>query len=324
MAGSGLPPATSSGVSIASPPIRFVATTFSMPKPPSVAPIARPVPNIQRLPGMPDRNVFVSGLCLTRAVPAHGPPAAINMLKIEPPPVHKPFASPRLTSVVPIPRAPYMLVSDATFESIRATISRASDAATVEDQKPADARDTAETRRRTDERVLEALFDMLAEKKRLLVKRKDSRLTVPTDLINRAGLSEGQIDEPHVQKRLSGEMDRQRNELEAIAPFAAPSPGERLISTSSGWRLSGDAPEQIRFAAFNWREDAAVQNAFLQVAKLPAIAEDDEEAIAIRRRWFLWFVYGQEADAESKLKRQNEDKKTAKKFPWPGGDGIGD
>lgn len=324
MAGSGLPPATSSGVPIASPPIRFVATTFSVPKPPSVVPISRPVPSIPRPPRMPDRNVFVSGLCLTRVIPAHAPPAAIKMLKIEPPPVHKPFASPRLTSVVPIPRAPYTLVSDATFESIRAVISRAYDAATVEDQKPTDARDAAETGQCTDARALEAMFEILAEKKRLIVKRKDGRLTVASELRSLAGLSANQIADPQVQERLSEEMDRQRDELDAIATFAVPNPSGRLISTSSGWRLSADAPEQIRFAAFNWREDTAVQNAFLQVAKLPAIAEADEEAIAIRRRWFLWFVYGEEAYAEPKLKRQNKHKKTAKKFPWPGGDGIGD
>ncbi len=324
MAGSGLPPATSSGVSIASPPIRFVATTFSVPKPPSVAPIARPVPNIPRLPGMPDRNVFVSGLCLTRVVPAPGPPAAINMLKIEPPPVHKPFASPRITSVVPIPRAPYTLVSKATFESIRAMISRASDAATVEDQKPADTRDAAETRQCTDAKALEALFEILAEKKRLIVERKDGRLTVASELRSLAGLSADQIAEPQVQERLSEEMDRQRDELDAIATFAVPNPSGRLISTSSGWRLSADAPEQIRFAAFNWREDTAVQNAFLQVAKLPAIAEDDEEAIAVRRLWFLWFIYRQKAGAGSKVQRSNEVKSHSSKFPYPEGTGIGD
>ena len=203
-------------------------------------------------------------------------------------------------------------------------ISRASDAATVENQKPADARDTAETRRRTDERALEALFGMLAEKKRLIVKRKDGRLAVPSELSSLAGLSADQIAVPQVQDRLSGEMNRQRDELEAIASFVTPNPSGRLISTSSGWRLSGDAPEQIRFAAFNWREDAAVQNAFLQVAKLPAIAEDDEEAIAVRRRWFLWFVYGQEVGTGSKVQRLNEDKSHGSNFPYREGTGIGD
>ena len=292
MAGSGLPPATGSGIPIASPAIRFVATTFSVPKPPSVAPIARPVPNIPRLPGMPDRNVFVSGLCSTR--------------------------------VVPIPRAPYTLVSNATFESIRAMISRASDAATAENQNSADARDAAETRHCNDARALEALFEILAEKKRLIVKRKDGRLTVASELRSLAGLSADQIAEPQVQERLSKEMDRQRDELNVIAAFVATNPRGRLVSTSSGWRVRGDAPEQVRFAAFNWREDTAVQTAFLQLAKLPAIAKDDEKAIAVRRRWFLRVVYNQEAYAGSRVRRLNEDKEPGRKFPWSGGSGIGD
>lgn len=328
MAGSGQPEATGSRVLAKSPPIRFAATTFSVPKPPSVAPIARPVPNIPKLPRMPDRNVFVSGLCVTRVIPAHGPPEAIKMLKIEPPPVHKSFAAPRLTSVVPIPRAAYTLVSDATFESIRAMISRASDAATVEDQKPTDARDVAETGQCTDTRALKAMFEILAEKKRLIVKRKDNRLTVPTDLIRRAGVSADQLDEPQVQKRLSEEMDRQRNELKAIAAFVAPNPAERLFSSSSSssssWRLSWDAAKEIRFAAFNWREDTVVQNALLQFAKLPSITEDDEEALATRRRWFLQFVYGEEAGAGSEVQGLNEDKSHDSNSPYPEGTGIGD
>jgi len=323
MAGSGLPPATGSSVLIVSPRIRFVATTFSVPKPLSVAPIARPVPKIPRLPRMPDRNVFKSGLCLTRVVPAHGPPAAIKMLKIEPPAAHKPVASPRLTSVVPIPRAPYTRISNATLESIRAMISRASDAATVENQNSADARVAAETRQRIDARALEALFEILAEKKRLIVKRKDGRLMVPSELRSLAGLSADQIAEPQVQKQLSEEMDRQRHELKAIAAFLAPSPSGRLISTTSGWRLSGDASEQLRFAAFNWREDIAVQNAFLKFAKLPAITAGDKEGMTTRRRWFLQFVYGQEAGAGSKVQR-NEDKNHDSNLSQPGGTGVGD
>lgn len=323
-AGSALPLSARAGVPIAPPPIRFVATTFAMPKPPSVSSIAPSVPKIPLLPTRRDHEEFVPGLRSTRIVHALGHGPAMKVSKVRLPPVRASFAFQPLTGALPIQRAPYTLMSDGTFDKIRTVISRASDAATVEDRKPADARDTGETRQRADERALEALFEMLAEKKRLIVKRWDGRLTVPSELSSLAGLSADQIGASQVQDRLSREMNRQRDELEAIASFVAPNPSGRLISTSSGWRLSGDAPEQIRFAAFNWREDAAVQNAFLQVAKLPAIAEDDEEAIAVRRRWVLWFVYGQEAGAGSMVQRLNEAKSRGSNFPYPEGTGIGD
>lgn len=320
---SALPLAASSSVPDALRSIRFAATRFAVPNPPSAAAIAQPVTSLPAIPSMRDRNNFASGLRLTRSAQAHSHNAVMRLSKAGLPPVRSSFASPRLTSLLTIQRAPYALMSDATFDKIRTGISRTSAAATVEDQKQIDARD-AEQKRRTDMRALEILFEMLNVKRRLIVMRKDDRLTVPTDLVRRAGVSADQLDEPQVQKRLSEEMDRQRNELKAIAAFVASNPAERLISSSSGWRLSWDAAKEIRFAAFNWREDTVVQNALLQFAKLPAITEDDEEALAIRRRWFLQFVCGEEAGAGSEVQGSNEDKSHDSNFPYPGGTGVGD
>lgn len=303
---------------------RFAPATFTVSNARSVVSLARAIPGALSPPAPGDRGQYTSVLRLSTQAKVSDHSITTAILTAPPPPVHKRFAAGTLANLPTVRHVPLPVVATATFDSIRMATSRASDAATAEDREKKDERHEGEQRQQTDARARELLFDLLAKKRRLIVKGKNDRWTVPGDLVERAGLSIDRIEEPAFQQHLQQEAARQRHELGSLAAFLAPAPGERLIRTNAGFTLHDDAPDVLRRAVFGWRNDPAVQHAFQQFAELPPITEGDEQAATARRDLFLQLVHRRHETKGARERAMDRKNGALGRYPDFGHGGISD
>lgn len=321
--------ASKSAVSVTVPSPRFATASFSVLKPRSAVSRAGPLPDIISLPERSAPAPIKSSTQIKR------PAAALPLSKAQPVPTaplpeQSGFGSGVLSRLHP--PAPLPAMNTTTMAELELTIARATAAAAIDygdeqDETGIRERDTAVARAKAELKAREMLFDMLAEKRRIITKDKTGRWTVPAVLMEGAGLSPEQAEGQAVQQDLEREAESQRTELELIAEFLAPNPRRNLLKTDRGWRLTNDAPQLLRLAVFSWRNDLQIQDAFRQFASMPAIDKSDVNALRTRRNWFLSLVYGRSDDGDRARRGNLADTFAVDRGGYPprgGGGGIGD
>lgn len=120
---------------------------------------------------------------------------------------------------------------------------------------PARASSAKELRRR----ALEEMFAAIAEERHFL-KQQNGVVVVGPHLLALFGLSQSDMTEAAMLRRLSELADSQAAEISQIATHVRASPHD-IVPDGDGWRLGDAAPDDIRLLVAAWRNDSTMQQA---------------------------------------------------------------
>lgn len=161
------------------------------------------------------------------------------------------------------------------------------------------------------------LMRLLEQQRSLLGEDEDDRITVPTDILRRAGARTDQVTADHMQRRLTALHARNKAEFDAIASHVAAFPGQ-LTNGEGYWSLDQDAPPAVRTAVKAWRNDEKVQQALARVAGM-ALDRNGSAAATQRRDAFLAIAMGMPVSST-----RGEREMSPQIDPRQSGEGVGD
>lgn len=335
----------------------FVSVVFKVPRrrvvpkpamtPPEVAaPTMHPMPFVMKSP-RPRKTVAppeVAASAVTPAVPAQAfaittfkaPKPAVGVVvalavvsrfpappkRLPPSPATPPAsATPRVDLTMPRLRIVPSTIASETWTALELTLRRALRVlrGDVEHTRKADAeadRKSVPSLRPANSPWL--LLELLAEQRSLIGRGKEGQWALPPSLAKAAGLTTDQLSTLSMQRVLSDEAQKQREELAAVADLVATDPRHYVVQTPAGWRLSRDAPEHLRRTVYDWRGDARVQDVLGMMSNSGAPRVGLASVIDARKRIFLEYIY-RWPDASDARTGDQADRRPA--FPPPGRDG---
>lgn len=164
------------------------------------------------------------------------------------------------------------------------------------------------------------LFEILEQERHLLTEDAERRVSVPAEVLDRAGLEVAQISSAGAQKQLAEYRIRNDAELKVMASHVA----EKLHSTGGYWQLEQPRPAEVRALFRRWRDCAQVQAALRQMASLPPVGRDRSEVRDERCSTFLGLCVEDPGNRTSRVKTQQSLKsQDIVKPPSPYDGGIG-
>lgn len=158
------------------------------------------------------------------------------------------------------------------------------------------------------------------EEERHFLKQQNGLVVVEAHLLALFGLSQSDMTEAAVRRRLSELADRQAAEISQIASYVRASPHD-IVPDGDGWRLDDAAPDDVRLLVAAWRNDATLQQALGRVvATRPDMASPSIGSLTA-------------ADPKGTARRESDQSganqirnvpSVARRFPLLPGQGMGD
>ena len=161
------------------------------------------------------------------------------------------------------------------------------------------------------------LMRLLEQQRSVLEKDEDDRITVPPDILRRAGGTSDLVTADYVQRRLAALHARNEEELDAIASHVAAFP-DQLSNGKGYWALDENAPPAVRVGVKAWRNNEKVQQALAQVAGM-ALDRNGFATVMQRRDEFLAIATGRPVSST-----RGERRMSPMIDPRQSGGGVGD